>query len=160
MKILAVLLTIIIMTGFVYAPQPEAKSIVQGEAVKKVVKVEEELKTIKPNAEYLGEWYLTAYCSCSVCCGQWGNDTPGATKVGASGEVLEAGRSAASNVLPEGTVVYIEGYGEVEIVDTMAGWVERKYDGKIIDLYMGDCTHHDELYDFGIQQRKMWRVWR
>ncbi len=77
--------------------------------------------------EYLGTFTLTAYCSCRQCCGRWSG---GPT---ASGTMPEAGRTIAvdKRVIPLGTRVYIEGYGEFVAEDT--GSAVR---GNHIDIYM------------------------
>ena len=64
------------------------------------------------NNNYSGCYTLTAYCPCSICCGQWAG---GPT---ASGVMPSAGRTVACNNLPLGTKIYIEGYGTYTVEDT------------------------------------------
>ena len=70
--------------------------------------------------KYLGKFRLTAYCSCSRCCGQWAG---GPT---ASGAMPSAGRTVAMGGVPFGTKLRINGnvytvedrgtsYGHVDI---------------------------------------------
>ena len=61
--------------------------------------------------KYLGSFRITYYCPCTKCCGSWGNDTPGATVVGSSGQQLIAGYSVAVNPaqIPYGTKLLING---------------------------------------------------
>lgn len=73
----------------------------------------EEVYYNTPQYELLGVYDLTAYCKCSICCGQWAN-TPGT----ASGTIPEEGRTVAINGVPFGTKVYIEGYGNYVVEDT------------------------------------------
>lgn len=82
---------------------------------------------LEENRELLGTFTLTAYCSCRKCCGRWSG---GPT---ASGAMPQAGRTIAvdKRVIPLGTKVYIEGYGEFVAEDT--GSAVR---GNRIDIYM------------------------
>ena len=60
---------------------------------------------------YLGEFKLTAYCSCEKCCGSWAFDRPDGVVYGASGNELKSGYSIAvdPSVIPYGTEVVING---------------------------------------------------
>ena len=49
--------------------------------------------TVEPEPEYLGEFRITAYCSCEICCGKWAENRPDGIVYGASGEELVAGVS-------------------------------------------------------------------
>lgn len=91
---------------------------------------------------YLGEYRITAYCPCEICCGTWAlNRKPGPV-TGASGNQLIAGKTCATaSNLPFGTKLYIEGHGVVTVEDRGAQWVTDKYNGKFIDLYFN--THED-----------------
>lgn len=83
---------------------------------------------------YLGGYSLTAYCPCSICCGQWAG---GPTK---SGNMPCAGHTVACNSLPLGTVIYIEGYGTYVVEDT--GGMGHS----VIDIFFNT---HDEALAFG-----------
>lgn len=57
---------------------------------------------------------VTAYCGCSICCGEWASNRPldsngNEIVYGATGEVLQSGRSVAVNprFIPFGSYVYI-----------------------------------------------------
>lgn len=91
--------------------------------------------------EELGTWKITHYCPCKKCSGPWGHKT-------SSGATCEEGVTAACAILPPGTVVMIEGYGERIIQDTGAG-VRNEH----IDLFY---ESHKECLDRGIQYRKVW----
>lgn len=86
-------------------------------------------------------WYITAYCPCSICCGQYAatniryDENGNEYHVGASGGRLIAGYSVASS-LPFGTKVVIEGLGEVCVSD-------RGVSGNHLDLYFD--THEQAL---------------
>ena len=95
----------------------------------------------------LGEFVLTAYCSCEKCCGKWAlnrpKDADGNDIVyGASGSVLKAGVSVAvdPSVIPYGSKVYIDG---VEYVAHDCGGAIK---GSRIDVYFDS---HEEALEFG-----------
>ena len=93
-----------------------------------------ELKQTKPVIELEKEIYtVTAYCPCSKCCGK----SDGIT---ASGVLAIEGITVAADpkILPMGTHIYIEGYGE-RIVQDVGGAVK----GNRLDLYFD--KHSDAL---------------
>ena len=87
---------------------------------------------------YLGNYKLTAYCSCSVCCGKWGSRT-------ASGTAPVQGRTIAvdPSVIPYGTSVYIEGYGTY-VAEDCGGAIKNNR----IDVYF---SNHEEALIFGVR---------
>jgi 3D (Asp-Asp-Asp) domain-containing protein len=103
--------------------------------------------TVEPEPEYLGEFRITAYCSCEICCGKWAENRPDGIVYGASGEELVAGVSCASP-LPFGTVVEIEGVGTYIVQDRTSSWVVDKYGENLIDIYFDD---HEAAREFGLQ---------
>jgi 3D (Asp-Asp-Asp) domain-containing protein len=79
---------------------------------------------------------VTAYCSCTKCCGKWAG---GPT---ASGRKPQAGVTiAAPRALPFGTWLDIEGVGRRRVDDRLA----RRYDNRI-DVYF---PTHAEALRFG-----------
>jgi 3D (Asp-Asp-Asp) domain-containing protein len=84
---------------------------------------------------------ITAYCSCSKCCGK----SDGITY---SGQKAVEGITIAAdlNILPIGTVVEIEGIGKRTVQDK-GGNIK----GNRIDLFMG--TDHQKALNFGKQER-------
>ena len=88
---------------------------------------------------YLGRFRLTAYCTCSICCGQWAG---GGT---ASGAAPTPGRTVAMAGVPFGTKLSINGhiytvedrgtaYGHVDIL--MASHEEAlRFGSKYADVY-------------------------
>lgn len=92
---------------------------------------------------YLGEYKLTAYCSCKKCCGKWADDR-GPEVVGAIGKVLTAGYSIAvdPSVIPYGSIVVIDNK-EYEAMDC-GGAIK----GNRIDIYFNS---HEEALEFGVQ---------
>lgn len=97
----------------------------------------------------LGEFRLTAYCSCEECCGVWAECRPvdedgNEIVIGDSGEVLEVGKSIAVDpeVIPYGTRVYI--YGHEYIAQDCGGAIK----GNRVDIYF---ENHEETVEFGIR---------
>ena len=103
------------------------------------------------NKIYLGEYTITAYCSCEKCCGKWATyrqkDINGVELVyGASGNLLKPGISVAST-LPFGSILVIDDK-EYVVDDRTSDWIAEKYQGKIIDIYFGT---HEEALEFAKQ---------
>lgn len=98
----------------------------------------------EPELISLGEYRLTAYCSCSSCCGVWAENRPDGIVYGASGQELKGGYSVAvdTSVIPYGTVLVINGQ-EYEAMDC-GGAVN----GNHIDIYF---SNHEEAVAFGLQ---------
>ncbi|MDD3220213.1 MAG: NlpC/P60 family protein [Lachnospiraceae bacterium] len=84
--------------------------------------------------EKLGTFKLTAYCNCSICCGQWAD---GAT---ASGTMPTQGRTVAMAGVPFGTKLIING-----VVYTVE---DRGTPYGHVDIFFND---HQEASDFGVQ---------
>lgn len=94
--------------------------------------------------ELLGEFILTAYCSCEVCCGEWAKNRPNGIVVGATGEELVAGYSIAVDptVIPYGTELIID--GQIYEVMDCGGDIKNNR----IDVYF---SSHDEAVEFGVK---------
>jgi 3D (Asp-Asp-Asp) domain-containing protein len=98
-----------------------------------------------PQTEILAQTFevftITAYCSCSKCCGKSDGITASGIKA------FEGVTIAADwNILPLGTIVEIEGVGR-RIVQDKGGSIK----GNRIDLFMG--TDHQKALNFGKQER-------
>jgi len=93
----------------------------------------------------LGEYNVSAYCSCSQCCGK----SDGITF---SGEKAVEGITIAADtrVHPIGTKLYIEGIGE-RVVQDIGGSIY----GNRIDVYFDS---HSQALEFGRQQLEVWEV--
>lgn len=102
-----------------------------------------------PALRYHGLCRITAYCSCQQCCGEWANDRPvdeegNPIVYGASGIELTPGVSVACS-LPYGTEIMIDGLPGTYIVeDRTAEWVQDKYNGMTVDIYMDS---HEACYE-------------
>lgn len=107
----------------------------------------------EPLITSLGEYTITAYCSCEICCGEWANDRPDGIVYGAAMVELQPGVSvAASSDFEFGSVILIDGQ-EYVVQDRPANWIVDKYEGKIIDVYFDD---HQEALEFGKQLKEIY----
>lgn len=95
------------------------------------------------NLEYIGDWTITAYCSCVECCGSWGNAT-------ASGATPYSGHTVACNTLPMGTQVMID-----DVIYTVedTGWTP--YGDAWIDIYFDT---HEEALAYGMHTTSVYIV--
>ncbi len=105
-------------------------------------KDEEKEPTIDSSqGKYLGRFKLTAYCTCSICCGKWAG---GGT---ASGAAPTPGRTVAMGGVPFGTKLSINGtIYTVEDRGTAYGHV---------DILMGS---HTEALRFGLKYADVYQV--
>ena len=99
----------------------------------------------------LGEYKLTAYCPCVICCGIWSADDPSRKGTGyvqrtASGTIPTAGRTIGVDpkIIPYGTVVLIKGH-EYIAEDTGSALLNKS----VIDIFMNT---HEEATEFGVQK--------
>lgn len=138
----------------VYAKDKNA-DLGQNNENKAVVVVVEENEPIQepvpeqPKRISLGEFKLTAYCSCHKCCGFWANGRPidengNDIVIGASGERLYQGVSIAVDpaVIPYDSKVYID--GKEYIAHDCGGAIK----GNRIDVYF---DNHQDALDFGVK---------
>jgi Uncharacterized protein conserved in bacteria len=91
--------------------------------------------------KYLGKFRLTAYCSCSRCCGQWAG---GPT---ASGAMPSAGRTVAMGGVPFGTKLRIN--GNVYTVE------DRGTSYGHVDIFFGS---HSAALSFGSKYADVYQV--
>lgn len=91
--------------------------------------------------ESLGKWKLSFYCPCRQCSSGWGHQT-------SSGATCVEGVTVACAILPAGTRVKIDGYGERIVQDTGAG-----VRGQHLDVFM---ESHSECLRHGIRYREVW----
>lgn len=94
----------------------------------------------------LGEWRVTAYCPCAKCCGAWA-DGRFADNTPVDGQALKA--VAAPKSIPLGTLLYVEGIGQVVVRDR--GGAIR---GKRLDVFH---ARHADALQFGVTRAKVWR---
>ena len=101
----------------------------------------------QPKIYSIGDFTLSAYCSCEKCCGKSDGITATGTKV-------EQGVTVAvdPNVIPYGTTLIINGQ-EFKAQDTMAKRIIEKYNGRIIDIYF---SSHAQAKEFGLQTAEIY----
>ena len=97
--------------------------------------------TAADQGELLGNFKLTAYCNCAICCGKWAG---GPT---ASGTMPVEGRTVAMAGVPFGTKLIIG--GKIYTVE------DRGTPYGHVDIYMND---HDECNIFGVQYTDVYAV--
>lgn len=90
---------------------------------------------------YLGEWTVTHYCNCEICCGIWaGGNT-------ASGAYPTANHTVATGDLPFGTRLLIN--GQIYVVE------DRGVPGGWVDIY---CDSHEEALNRGMYTTSVYLV--
>jgi 3D (Asp-Asp-Asp) domain-containing protein len=91
-----------------------------------------------PKSEDLGEFKLTAYCTCPKCCGRW------ADGITYTGTEATPGRTIAVDpeVIPLGSSVYINGH--TYVAEDIGGAIK----GNRIDVLFAS---HQEALEFGVQ---------
>ena len=106
--------------------------------------------------ESLGEFKLTAYCSCEKCCGEWALNRPkdenGKDIVyGSTGTILVAGTSIATDpsVIPYGSQVEINGH--IYTAHDTGGAIQ----GNRIDVYF---DNHQDALNFGVQYAEVFLI--
>ena len=92
----------------------------------------------EPEVEDLGEFKLTAYCACPVCCGEW------ADGITYTGTEATAGRTVAVDpeVIPLGSSLYI--FGHEYKAEDIGGAVK----GNRVDIFF---DNHEDALQFGVQ---------
>lgn len=121
-----------------------------------VAESEEDMVVSETNKESLGEFKLTAYCSCEKCCGKWALNRPkdenGKDIVyGSTGAILVAGTSIAvdPSVIPYGSQVEINGH--TYIAHDTGGAIK----GNRIDVYF---DNHQDALNFGVQYAEVFLI--
>lgn len=129
--------------GFVYQPlsiqieEPDFSVVTEEYCILcDIVSAELVTESIEP--EYLGQFKITYYCPCALCCGKY------ATGYTSTGTLATEGRTVAVDptVIPYGTQVVIDGLGEF-IAEDCGGAIK----GNIIDVFMID---HQRALECGV----------
>lgn len=117
---------------------------------------EEDIVVPEIKKESLGEFKLTAYCSCEKCCGKWALNRPkdenGKDIVyGSTGAILVAGTSIAvdPSVVPYGSQVEINGH--TYTAHDTGGAIK----GNRIDVYF---DNHQDALNFGVQYAEVFLI--
>ena len=126
--------------------------------VEQAKEAEETLQALKAEEyefAYLGNFKLTAYCSCEICCEGYAANRPidengNPIVYTASGTIAREGRTigVTPNTIPYGTQVYISGLGWRTAEDT-GGGISSKH----IDVYMGS---HEAALNSGLTYGDVW----
>ena len=100
------------------------------------------------NYSYLGEFTLTGYCPCAICCGKWSNPS---NPITSSGVTAVAGRTIAADTsrYPFGTKLMIN--GQIYTVEDVGGAIK----GNHIDIFFNS---HEEALAFGKQYSSVYFV--
>lgn len=108
------------------------------------IEIDKEVDTQAVEPVNLGEFKLTAYCPCKICCGIWASSRPNGVVYGAIGEELKEGYSIAvdPNVIPYKTKVIIN--DKIYEAQDCGGAIK----GNRIDVYF---ESHDDALEFGVQ---------
>lgn len=137
MALSSILLVVMLITSF-WPVKPEAK--------------EETLLTCveptEPELISLGEFRVTAYCSCEKCCGKWAQNRPNGKVYGSTGVELVSNYSIAVDptIIPYGTKIFID--GKEYRADDTGGAIKANR----IDLYMNS---HDAALEWGVQYHEI-----
>lgn len=114
------------------------------------------LASLENKKESLGEFKITAYCSCEKCCGKWALNRPkdenGKDIVyGSTGATLVAGTSIAvdPSVIPYGSQVEINGH--TYTAHDTGGAIK----GNRIDVYF---DNHQDALNFGVQYAEVFLI--
>lgn len=105
------------------------------ESVVEQLTTESSKSILEPSRTYLGIYELTAYAATGNPC--------------ANGNYPTCGYTVASNSIPMGNRIYIEGYGEYVVEDCGA------MPDNVIDVYMGD---YDTCIQFGRRSAKVYLI--
>ena len=121
--------------------QPEAEAQPEPTAEPEPAQTEPETTSSGSAGTYLGDFTLTAYCSCSICCGSWSG---GGT---ASGTTPTAGRTVAMGGVPFGTKLLING-NVYTVEDRGTGYGH-------VDIFMDS---HSAALRFGSQRASVYQL--
>lgn len=153
LETLALILFILAVFSFVLSvilPVPEAQARVIEPVEPQIVETAYDPAWDIPATEeaactdvYLGEYTLTAYCACPICCGQWSN---GYT---ATGTLATEGRTIAVDpgVVPYGSrvlLIWPDGTQHEYIAEDCGSGIN----GNRIDVFIAD---HEAARVFGVQ---------
>lgn len=141
----------LLITGFsiMHIDAACSEKLEGGEIIKPAAAYAQEIEEpAEPEPVSLGEFKITYYCSCPVCCGVWAESRP-VDELGqeivltASGARAEAGKTIAVDpeVIPLGSTVIIN--GQEYIAQDTGGAIQ----GQRIDIY---CSSHEEALNLGV----------
>lgn len=165
--VIVVMLIVIMIIGFMCC-EHDSKRVIKNnnertERIKEEDKITIEIESdkesdanraVKPVS--LGNFRLTAYCSCSLCCGEWANNRPldeNGNKIvyGSIGERLKEGYSVAVDptIIPYQSKVIIN--DNVYEAQDCGGAIKENR----IDVYF---ENHDDALEFGVQYAEVFTI--
>ncbi len=98
---------------------------------------DDDVKYDSDQGTYLGTYYLTAYCPCEICCGEWSNTENPVTASGSP--AVEGVTVAAPSEFAFGTELVINGH--TYVVQDRGGAIN----GKRLDIY---CSTHERALNY------------
>lgn len=119
----------------------EHKEIISDGVITNLYQVPE---TVIHTGNNLGQFKITAYCPCKICCGNYSTEVTGKPNTTASGTIPTANNTIAAdiNIIPFGSKVKIN--DTIYTVEDTGSAVK----GKVIDIYF---DNHEQAKNFGKQ---------
>ena len=103
----------------------------------------------EPSRAYLGTFKVTAYCPCRKCCGKGRTDPLYGITATGDNAIEGICIGVDPNIIPYGTLVYIENVGTRIAQDC------GNYHGNRIDLFF---AHHQDALNFGVKTLNVWVI--
>ena len=106
---------------------------------------EEKLKEKLKEKQLLGEFKITAYCPCPLCCGEWADGLTYTETIATEGRTI----AVDPEVIPLGSKVEIK--GEEYIAEDIGGAIK----GNRIDLFF---ENHEDALKWGVQSLNIFLI--
>lgn len=152
---LVITISLCVFLPFMEFNQPVKQPTITNQTlnIKEMPLIEIETKQ-EPVYEYVGDFTVTAYCSCKKCCGKYAENRPldkdgNEIVYGAAMIPLKQGVSIAADtsVFPFGTEIFID--GNKYTVQDRGGAIK----GNKLDIYF---TDHSQAQDYGVQTKRVY----